>query len=780
MTDLYEKLGLFYLGQDVESDSLTLYKSKNLTTHAAIIGMTGSGKTGLGIGLIEEAAIDNIPSIIIDPKGDMGNLCLTFPDLSPADFEPWIDPVDASNKGVSTEEAAAATAALWKDGLAKQHQDPSRIEKLRNVDTTIYTPGSSAGVGINVLGSFDAPGEAVLDDPDIFGALINTTVSSLLALVSVKGDTLRSKEFLLLSRIFSHFWQRGENLSLEALIGQIASPPFSKIGVLNLSDFYPQKERLDLAMLFNNVLSSVTFSSWIRGEALDIQNLLYDEHGKAKISIFSIAHLSDDQRMFFVTLLLNRFVGWMRTQRGSSTLKALLYMDEIYGYFPPSKNPPSKTPMMLLLKQARAFGVGVILSTQNPVDIDYKGLSNIGTWFIGKLQTRQDISKVIDGLAGKIKNMNKNEIIQRISKLKGHTFFLKSAHDDEAKLFSTRWVLSYLKGPLSKQDIRTLMADKKEHLVTEKPTKPTGRASITTSTLNSRPILSDAIVQYFNNDCHMSEEAFFYPALVTEAKVHFVSLRRQINETEILTLKLPLDEREDALSWEDAETADETFAYLDKQPGSNAQFAPLPALIQKAKNLTAAERTLKEYLYRNRQMELFRCKRLKLESAPNESRRDFGLTVTQVLREKKEERIEKLSKKFDTKMATLQKRHHKALLKLEKEESDVTAKTTDTAISVGLGIFDALFGSRRSAISKGSRALRGGKSVIKERADVARAEDALVAIEEDIERLKEDFQLQIQDIAESFSAENYPVESFFLKPRRTDIRIEKIALVWEC
>ncbi|RLA72683.1 MAG: hypothetical protein DRG24_02210 [Epsilonproteobacteria bacterium] len=775
MQELYEKLGLFYLGKNIENGALTLLKSKNLTTHAAIIGMTGSGKTGLGIGLIEEAAIDNIPVIIIDPKGDMGNLCLTFPQLSPTDFKPWIDPIDASNKGKSLEEAATDTAALWKNGLAAQHQDPARIQKLRDVDTTIYTPGSSAGVGINVLGSFDAPGEEILDDPDTFGALINTTVSSLLALISIKSDALRSKEFLLLSQIFNHFWQRGEGLSLEALIGQIASPPFDKIGVLNLSDFYPQKERFDLAMLFNNVFSSVTFSSWIKGEPLDIQNLLYDENAKAKISIFSIAHLSDDQRMFFVTLLLNRFVGWMRTQRGSSTLRALLYMDEIYGYFPPSKNPPSKAPMMLLLKQARAFGVGVVLSTQNPVDLDYKGLSNIGTWFIGKLQTPQDISKVIDGLAGKIKNMDKAEIIQRISGLKKRTFFLKSAHKDKAELFQTRWVLSYLKGPLSKQDIRTLMADKKNQK--HKKTSPYAPKKAPKRSL-IKAILSDTIAQYYH-DTDIGSDTPFKPFIAVNTEVRFFNQKRGIDKYEKMILKLPLDKDDTQIDWTRAEISKEHYLHYAQHAASSAAFAVLPNFIVKAKSLKTVERSLNNYLYQHKKIELFRCNRLKIESSTDETVRNFSIIRNQTLREKKEEALEKLAKKFDKKIAILQKRRQRAAARLDKEESDVTAKTTDTAISVGMSIFDALFGSKRSAISKGSRALRGGKSVMKERADVIRAEEALQHIENGMHNLEAQFQNESFQLDETFHPDLYPIDSFFIKPRRSDITISHIALLWE-
>ncbi len=441
MQEIYEKLGLFYLGKDVDKQSmeateaLTLLKNKNFTTHAAIIGMTGSGKTGLGVSLIEEAIIDNIPSIVIDPKGDMGNLCLTDPDFSSRSFEPWIKD-EARAKETDPVEYAQKISAMWKEGIEDWSQSVERVQKFHNVKKTIYTPGSSAGVSINVMSSLEAPSAEIMEDSDTFASYLKSTTSSLLSLVAIDADPLESKEYILLAQIITKTWMAGESLSIENIIGKILNPSFTKIGVLLLDDFYPQSDRFKLATKFNALLASPSFSLWLQGDSLDIQKLLYDENGKAKIAIFSISHLNDEERMFFVTLLLNKYIAWMRRQSGTSALKTLLYMDEIYGFFPPTKNPPSKEPMLLLLKQARAFGVGIVLSTQNPVDLDYKGLSNIGTWFIGRLQTTQDIDRVIEGLGGKIgSSFDKNEIRNLLANLKERTFFLKSAHLDDIRLF---------------------------------------------------------------------------------------------------------------------------------------------------------------------------------------------------------------------------------------------------------------------------------------------------------------------------------------------------------
>ena len=403
----YEKLGAFYLGKRVDEsdlsvrDELVLYDAKDLTTHAVCVGMTGSGKTGLCVSLLEEAAIDGIPAIVIDPKGDLGNLALRFPELRPEDFLPYVDPGEASRKGRTPEEHAQATAELWRGGLAQWGQDGERVRRYRDAaEIALYTPGSQIGRPLSVLRSLDAPGEAVLNDPDALRERIAGAVSGLLALVGVDADPVRSREHVFLSNLLHHAWSGGTSLSLADLIRAIQDPPFSRVGVMELEQFYPSKDRAGLAMAINNILASPGFSAWLEGEPLDIGRLLRREDGKPRISVLSIAHLDDAQRMFFVTLLLHEVIAWMRAQPGTSSLRALLYMDEVFGFLPPVANPSSKGPMLTLLKQARAFGLGVVLATQNPVDVDYKALSNCGTWFLGRLQTERDVARVIDGLAG--------------------------------------------------------------------------------------------------------------------------------------------------------------------------------------------------------------------------------------------------------------------------------------------------------------------------------------------------------------------------------------------
>ncbi|NQV85613.1 MAG: ATP-binding protein [Woeseiaceae bacterium] len=469
----FEKLGTFYIGKryDTEAERLTddlvLYDSKDLTTHAVIIGMTGSGKTGLGITLLEEAALDHIPVIALDPKGDMGNILLTFPNLSAEDFAPWINERSATDRGQSPFEFAAAQAELWRKGLGEWGQTAERISQLRkNVDLAIYTPGSNAGLPISVLQSFSAPDQALIDDVDLYRDRVQATATGILALLGVDSDPVSSREHILLSQLLDNAWRAGRDLDVPNLIAEIQDPPISKVGVMTIDTFFPAKDRFALAMRLNNLLAAPGFEAWMQGPPLKAKNLLYTEQGKPRISVMSIAHLDDAQRMFFVCMLLNELIAWMRAQQGTSSLRAILYMDELFGYMPPVANPPSKKLFLTLLKQARAYGLGLVLSTQNPVDLDYKGLSNTGTWFIGRLQTERDKARVMEGLEGASSgDFDKQAMERTIAGLGKRQFLLHNVHENEAVVFGTRWVMSYLAGPLTRDHIRTLMAAAKKKLL---------------------------------------------------------------------------------------------------------------------------------------------------------------------------------------------------------------------------------------------------------------------------------------------------------------------------
>ena len=771
---IYEKAGLFYLGKEIDPETLeateilTLLKNKNFTTHAAIIGMTGSGKTGLGIDLLEEAAIDRIPSIVIDPKGDMGDLLLTDPQFRPESFLPWIE-AEARSRGEDPHKLAEATAQMWKEGLESWGQDSERVARFQAVPKTIYTPGSRAGVPIDLAASLRRPPEAILSDSDDFANYLQSTVAGLLALLDIEADPLESKEYILLAQLLSRTWSAGEDLDIQTLVGRIVKPPFKKIGVLPLESFYPEKERFRFATRFNAVIASPNFVNWLSGEGLEIERLLYDEAGNAKISIFSIAHLSDEERMFFVTLLLNRLIAWMRTQSGTGRLRALLYMDEIYGFFPPVKNPPSKAPMITLLKQARAYGLGVVLSTQNPVDLDYKGLSNIGTWCIGRLQTRQDIERVIDGLGGKTdEQLSRQSIARLLANLPKRAFFLKSSHLQGIRLFGTRWAMSYLKGPLSKEEIARLMEGKKP--------LPEESGPITTglkADMESRaPVLDPSIPQRFEPDPTPTHR--YSPCLAARASLAFHDARRGIDESVECSVVLPLAPEAEAPDWAQAEPEDLPFERWPAKAPSRARFLPLPSFLARDKALKKSAATLREVLYAQERLTLYRCRKLRMESDPNESEAQFKIRVEDHLRELKEEAIDKVRERYAAKETRLQERLRRAQERVDKEEADQTG----SLISVGASILSALFGGRGPSAGKIGTAINRSGRVLKERGDVSRARERVQELQEKLEELAEELEEKIDTADEKYSPENYPIESFALRPRKSDIRIESIVLLW--
>jgi len=769
--DIYEKAGLFYLGKDVDkdfetTDILTLLKNKNFTTHAAIIGMTGSGKTGLGIGLLEEAAIDNIPSIVIDPKGDMGNMLLTDAEFKAQSFVPWVED-EAKAKGEDVLEYAKKTANFWKEGIKSWGQDSARIAKFAAVDKTIYTPGSSAGVPINILSSLEIPNSEVLQDSDNLASYLGSTVSSLLALVNIEANPLESKEYILLAQIIRNAWANGHSLSIESLVGSILQPSFKKIGVMPLDSFYPQSDRFKLANKFNSVIASPSFLGWLNGETLDIQKLLYGKDGKAKVAIFSISHLDESQRMFFVTLLLNKIVAWMRMQSGSSRLKAMLYMDEIYGFFPPTKNPPSKEPMITLLKQARAFGLGVVLSTQNPVDLDYKGLSNIGTWFIGRLQTKQDIERVISGLSGKIdSSFSKSEISNILSNLKKRTFFLKSAHLEDIRLFGTRWVLSYLKGPLKKQEISNLMANKKAAL-TAMPTKNSEKNS--NSEFVSNVIFKGRVIERYEADITGKKE--YFATVAADVSVQYIDTKRVIDITKKSEIYIDISNMNNC-SWEDLESLDEPLESFSTKKPKGAKFAHLPNFILEDDSLKNCKKELVDYIYSTNKIELYRCKKLRLESKLDESLDDFTIRVQDILKDKLEEQLDKLKDKYATKLERLEGQMQRAAAQVEKEKADQTS----SLIGAGISIISALFG--KSSVSKIGTAVNKGSRALKERGDLSRAEQKLQDLKDKELDLQDELEQKIEELSEKYSLDNYEIDTIFIKPKKRSIDVEEIAIVW--
>ncbi|HUU51475.1 MAG TPA: DUF87 domain-containing protein [Candidatus Heimdallarchaeota archaeon] len=797
----FEKLGAFYLGRifDLEQgrtkEELLLYDSKDLTTHAICVGMTGSGKTGLCISLLEEAAIDGIPSLIIDPKGDLGNMLLAFPELRPADFRPWIDADEAARKGFDMDAYATKMAETWKKGLAQWGQDGARVLKFRNsVDMTIYTPGSNAGIPLSILRSLEAPPAAVKEDEDAFRDRIMTAVSGLLALLGVAADPIRSREHILISNILHKAWTSGTSLTIADLIQEIQSPPFTKIGVFDLESFFPSRERFDLAMQLNNLLASPGFAVWMEGEPLDVSRLLYTPSGKPKISILSIAHLSDRERMFFVTILLNEVIAWMRGQPGTSSLRALLYMDEIFGYFPPTANPPSKTPMLTLLKQARAYGLGVVLSTQNPVDLDYKGLANAGTWFIGRLQTERDKDRVLEGLEGASATagmeFNRDRIDKILSALGHRVFLMHNVHEDEPVLFQTRWVLSYLRGPLTRNQIQTLMGPRKkeevQEVAKEAPVQSfqSSQPQVEQKILGAeRAILPPSIQEYFlsvKGTLSASERLVYRPMVAGTRRLHFVSQTDKVDKWETLSLLAPLTQEVKEIFWDEA-TAYETEISLQKEASLQGQFSQLPKAASLPSSYTSWKASLGRHLYQNKVMKLWKSQALKETSLSGESEGDFRARLQHLAREERDLAVEKLRKRYAPKLARLQDRLRRAETRVAKEKSQYGQQKMQTAISLGATMLGAVFGRKvtsTSTVGRATTTFRGVGRAAREKEDIARAMQETKIVGEKLYQMEEEFQEEMDKIKDAYSPEDLDLEEIVIRPRKSDIFVTPLSLVW--
>jgi len=790
-TQDFEKLGVFYLGKeyDIEdrkrSDAPILYDSKDLCTHAVCVGMTGSGKTGLCLSLLEEAAIDGIPSIIIDPKGDLANLLLTFPNLKPEDFRPWINEEDATKKGVTPDEFAAQQASLWSKGLQDWGQDGARIQRLKDAaDFAIYTPASSAGLPVSILKSFAAPPDELIEDSELFRDRINTTVTSLLGLLGIEADPLKSREHILLSTLLSQAWSAGKDVDLSSLIAQVQTPPIQRIGVMDIETFYPSKERFTLAMQINSLLASPGFSRWMEGEALDIGAMVHSASAKPRCIIFSIAHLSDPERMFFVSLLLNQVLGWVRTQSGTSSLRAILYMDEIAGYFPPTASPPSKQPLLTLMKQARAFGVGVVLATQNPVDLDYKGLANAGTWFIGRLQTDRDKQRVLDGLEGASaqasSKFDRASMDRLLSQLGTRVFLMNNVHDDHPVVFETRWCLSYLRGPLTRAQIKALTDP------TRVSAPMTPAATVKPSTVSSpsgsssRPVLPSDVPQYFLPS-RASELVTYVPMLLGLSRIYYSDTKAGVDQEVSASLLASFTTGPVPIDWDHAEAAELSEADLEREPSAQASFAPPPADASKPKNYDAWKKSLADALFRAESISIFICKELNQTSKPGESEKDFRLRLDQSSREARDAALEKIRTKYAPKSAALQDRRRRAEAKVAVQKEQASGAKWNTAISVGSAIFGALLGRKTMSagnISKAGTAARGVSRTMKESSDVGRAEEDVAAVDEQIQALEATMQSDLDAAAAKVNATTIPLEKLTLKPKKTNITVKAVVLAW--
>lgn len=762
---VFEKLGSFYLGRSVDDETPLLYDSRDLVTHAVCVGMTGSGKTGLCLALLEEAAMDGVPAIIIDPKGDLGNLLLTFPDLRAEDFRPWIVEEDAVRKGMDPDAWAAKQAETWRDGLAAWGQSGERIRALRaKADFAIYTPGSTAGIPVNLIDAFHAPEGA---DEEALAEHAQTSVAGLLGLLGMNADPSKSREGAFLSALLMEEWKAGRSVDLAGLITKIQKPPFDKVGVLDLESFFPAKDRFAMVLSLNTLLSSPSFALWQKGEPLDIAKFLYTSDGRPRHAIFSIAHLDDAQRMFFVSILLNEVVAWMRRQSGTTSLRALVYMDEIFGYFPPVSNPPSKLPLLTLLKQARAFGVGVVLATQNPVDLDYKGLSNAGTWFIGRLQTERDKARVIEGLLAASSALSKSDLEALMSGLGSRKFLLNNVHDSGPVVFESRWVMSYLRGPLTRDQIKTLMADRRTPTPAPNPAEPI-------KTSSQPPALPPGISQVFLPSAQPLE-----PRIIGAASVRFSDAKAGIDATREIVVAASFPEGVATVDWSAAEVLAIGIPAFATDTPDGAEFATLPASGCQTKNYAQWGKEFAKWIADTQRLEIYQCEELGLNSRLDETQNEFDLRVREFAAKKLEEEIVKATQKSSAKLLAIDGRLARSEALVEKQKSQVRDAVIRTAISVGTAVLSAIFNKRKfsaSTINQAGSAARGVGRAVQEGSDVGTANQSLESLRDEKAAIEKAIEAEAATLKEKF--ENPVIKPLKIKPLRSGIEDRPLLLGW--
>ena len=813
MKTLQEKLGSFYLGCLYNTETKQIsetplnYDARDLTTHAVCLGMTGSGKTGLCIDLLEEAALDKVPAIIIDPKGDMTNLLLQFPDLRPSDFKPWINPDDARRTGKSLDEYSESVANLWKNGLNDWDINPDRIKILgESVDFVIFTPGSDAGVPVSILSSLAAPDLDYENNIELIREQITGTVVALLELLGIKEDSVRSREAILLATIFEHYWSKNSDLDIEKLILSIQKPPFRKLGVFDVDTFYPEKDRFQLAMAFNSLIASPNFQSWLEGQNLDIDCLLYTNEGKPRHCIFYLAHLSDRERMYVVTLILEKILIWVRQQTGTTSLRALLYFDEVFGFMPPVAEPPSKKPLITLLKQARAFGLGVVIVTQNPVDIDYKALTNTGTWFIGKLQTERDKNKVLEGLKGAANQLGESieqNFSATIGSLTSRIFLYHNIHENEPIVFQTRWAMSYLRGPLTRPQVRQLMADKQK-TYSDTPTNRVysssdEKFSQSRNFSKNPPTLSPGLKQVFfplkiletqvkqnlkqklgSNIIIDKVELVYKPVIFGNAIVRFVDQKYRIDHK--LEKSYVLRDL-DSSTFPDWKYGKEYPVKIDEllnnpeQDSLSTFFEPIAEIANTPQEFKSLTKSLQDHIFYNTSLKLKIVEELDIMQDPEESNRDFQIRLLQKSREQRDSEVDKLKTKYSSRLNKLESKIRTLEVDLSSDEAEYNARKREEVLGAGESVLSIFLGSRRTTTV--STAARRRRMTSKAKREIAETREKIDEAKKDALELEAELKKGVNEILDLYEkhAENAIYKE--LKPKRNDVKINLVALAWE-
>ena len=767
--------------------------TSDLTTHGVIVGMTGSGKTGLGVVLIEEVLSAGVPCILIDPKGDLTNLALTFPNLAPGDFQPWVNEGDAQKAGLSVADFAAQQAKIWEDGLASWGVGKDRIQALRDKTRfTIYTPGSNSGVPINIVGSLQAPAD--MNDMEIVNDEIEGFVTGLLGLVGIDADPLSSREHILLSNLISNAWTNNRPIDLAALVGQVMTPPIRKLGVFDLDQFFPPNDRTALAMKLNGLLASSAFAAWAEGQPLDIDAMLRSPDGKPSCAIVTVAHLSDQERQFVVSMILSKLVTWMRRQSGTTDLRAMLYMDEVAGYLPPTAMPPTKKPIMLLMKQARAFGVGVVLSTQNPVDIDYKAITNAGTWMVGKLQTEQDKNRLLDGMSSADGGVDVSTISDTISGLGKREFVLRRVGHATPDVFTTRWAMSYLRGPLTRDQIKTVVGD-------DRPAAPVAAAAASSDGSPTAPaaapigddqtpvmpeVAAGIPVRFVSPSADWIQTWSGYPngtqfeaAVMARAKVRYDDEKAGlVEDTEWECVLYPLTQQPDPSQ---ATAVDYDDRDLVTEAPAGATFAIPEGAIKSKTYWADIERGLVDNLVRTQSMNVSVNKALKLYSRSGESPEDFAARCQKAASDASDAEAATLRGKYEDKAKKIQDQLDLSQQRLEAAKSAEHAKAAGAILSTAGSILGSFLGGRSNAGSILGRVVSGagrasGTATAKQRADVV--ETKVQQLTNDLQGVEDELTSELNDISSKWSGVAGQIETIPVSLEKTDINIVQLVLAW--
>lgn len=818
MTDSKFYLGRAYdLSRQAATDTEIHYDPADMTTHAVVTGMTGSGKTGLCIVLLEEAALQGIPAIIIDLKGDLTNLLLHFPDLTPQDFQPWIDADVARRAGKTVEQVAADASNSWRAGLKEWGIPQERVLALKNAaQFAILTPGSDAGLPVSVLSSLAAPEISWNENREVLREKITSTVTALLGLVGYTDvDPLRSREHILLSNIFEHEWSQGKDVVLEELVVQVQNPPFEKLGALPLETLFPAKDRIELSLVLNNILAAPAFQTWREGQALTIGSMLYSEDGRPRHNIFYLAHLSDEERMFFVTLLLSAVETWMRTQSGAASLRALLYMDEIFGYLPPLRNPPSKLPLLRMLKNARAFGLGLLLATQNPVDVDYKALSNAGTWFIGKLQTEQDKNRLLDGLESAAGGIPRMEFDQRISSLGKRVFVLHNVHASQPVLLHTRWTMNFLAGPITRNRIKDLNqlanVDDAARVVGQPtaapvmdstPTRmPAARsASVQTQTPAAniqssvtKPPIPAWIREYFLPQNYSLPEAFsaaqqnmpaevvidgviYRPTLLAAADVRILDRKHGVDTEITRTVLVKSPEKRGSVRWEEHPLNADVLERIETSPVAAARFSSLDAPLNDVKLMTALQKDFTDWVFRNASVKARANQTLKVFAGPDVSAAEFMKACADAAREARDAEIDKKTAQIDRQLKSLEDKLAREERELVKDEDELSNRKMEEA-GTHIENITGLFGGRRKA-SRLSSSLTKRRMTQQARADVEESKETIKDLNQQLVDVQNRREEVIAEINDRWGRVVNEITEVIITPKKTDILVNVFGVAW--